>query len=124
MKRGKNVEEVFKNLEAWLKDHAFEVCPNPLKGVENKIGWIACRRVDRENVRPCETNDRVQVVVEPNWVQMGEHEYVRCSVSLTGEAHGVWWRLEGYSFSPEELPTKVDWLENNLVAAWNVLRAE
>lgn len=88
----------------------------------NECTWYAGKRVPSSH--RCETNadkDGVSVIVTPyEWRQSGHH-YQSVEVDLTGEAGGVWYKLQAYSLPWESLPDKLDAITDGLVLAWETL---
>ena len=42
-------------------------------------------------------------------------------VDVTGEASGIWWKLQAYSLKPDELRERLSEIEGALIAAWNAI---
>ena len=96
--------------------------------LDNGCNWYAYRRSTLP-ARECECNEGkpAQIVVRP-------HLFLRASaptpsgawesveVDVTGEASGLWWKLQAYSLKPEELRDRLPDIEAALIAAWNALK--
>lgn len=109
-------------LKDWLAEQGFQHYLNHLGSRDNRANWYSCRKTNIE-CRECETNDgkRMQIVVNPHsYIIHGDiHESVE--INVTGEAGGVWYQLNAYSLSVDEVHTRLDEIERNLIAAWNAL---
>ena len=113
------------NLKEWLKDKGFHEYPNVLASVENECKWIACKRQKSKYV--CESNyDKpgIRVVVLPHKWCIGGNECASVDVEIRGEANGIWYTLQAYSLSWEELPAKFDQVADALLRAWESLPRE
>ncbi|MGI9142489.1 MAG: hypothetical protein ACR2IJ_04805, partial [Fluviibacter sp.] len=106
-------------LKDWLKDQGFREYPNSLASFEDECKWIACKRYDSKY--NCECNyDKpgVQVVVSPHKWHIQGQEGASVEIDITGEANGIWYKLQAYSLSWSELPEKFEQVTEALVKAW------
>lgn len=115
------------DLREWLESQGFRVSQDYMQR-ENGCNWYAYRRSELP-ARECECNEGkpAQIVVRP-------HLFLRASaptpsgawesveVDVTGEASGLWWKLQAYSLKPEELRDRLPDIEAALIAAWNALK--
>jgi hypothetical protein len=106
-------------LQEMLVEKGFSLYPDYLKDKNDLCNWVACRY--NTAARPCETNDRTQVVIKPFDLNFDGRRFSSVEIEITGEYAGEWWKLQRYSISPEELEDKLDKIENKLVMAWNAL---
>ncbi len=108
-----------------LKDHlveaGFQPYINPTHFRTSKTDWYACRKVETERECECNEGKRMQLTVWPYKSTIHDKTYESVEVDITGEYKGVWYKLQAYSLSPDELVEKLDSIENSLVAAWNSL---
>lgn len=109
-------------LRQTLEAAGFKVANNGLASRENLCRWYAWRP-SAIQARPCECNNkpRMQIEVYPHVFSVDAKTYRSAEVKLVGEAGGVWFDLKAYSISMENLPSKLDAIEAQLVAAWNAL---
>ena len=112
------------DLRDWLTAHGFRVTTNSLCLPGNASDWYAYRR-SAIPARSCECNDRqtMQLVVRP-YINIDIPEWSSVEVDVTGEAGGVWYKLQAYSLNPDELREKLPAIEDALMAAWNAIPAE
>ncbi len=115
------------DLREWLESQGFRVSQDYMQR-ENGCNWYAYRRSTLP-ARECECNDGtpMQIVVRPHLFKhasaptpSGAWESVE--VDVTGEASGLWWKLQAYSLKPEELRDRLPDIEAALIAAWNALK--
>ena len=109
------------DLKQWLIDKGFKSYNNHLKSEYNMVDWYAARRTNSK--RDCECNNRpVNLVVWPCSMRIPDgaiHEST--SIEVTGEYNGLWYKLEAYSLSVDELKKNFDKIEESLVRAWEEL---
>ena len=112
-------------LKDWLKEHGFREHPNPLASFENECKWYACKRyASKYN---CECNydkDGIQIVIWPYRYNLHGHQMRSIEIDLSGEADGVWYKLQGYSMTWDELPDKLDQVTDGLIKAWEAIPRE
>lgn len=114
------------DLRHWLIAQGFRVAHDSLSREGNACNWYAYRR-SAIPARECECNDGkpMQLVVHP-W--RFEHcgapggAWESAEVDVTGEAGGVWFKLQAYSLKHDELRERLGEIESSLIAAWNTLR--
>ena len=112
-------------LRGWLVGQGFQVAHGSLSR-DNECNWYAYKR-SQIPARECECNDGkpMQLVVRPHKVShprapSGAWESV--DVDVTGEAGGLWFKLQAYSLRHDELRARLGEVESSLIAAWNALR--
>lgn len=112
-------------LREWLTAQGFRVAHDSL-GRDNECNWYAYRR-SALPARECECNDGkpMQLLVKPH--RFAHHSapggaWESVEVDVTGEAGGVWFKLQAYSLKHEELRERLVDIESRLIAAWNALR--
>ena len=114
------------DLREWLQLQGFSISQDMLRS-DNGCNWYAYRRSELP-ARECECNagKPTQIVVRPHLFRhasaptpSGAWESVE--VDVTGEASGVWFKLQAYSLKPEELRERLSEIEAALVAAWNAI---
>lgn len=109
-----------------LAADGFSFSRNHLASDWNLCRWQAYRR-SAIDARECECNDgkRMQIVVTPHSTEdhngRESRPFQSVTVDVTGEAGGVWYKLEAYSLGPEEAVKRLPEMERNLIAAWNAL---
>jgi len=114
------------DLREWLKSQGFRVSQDMLPR-DNDCNWYAYRRSEIP-ARECECNEGkpMQIVVRPHLFRHASAPtpsgaWESCEVDVTGEANGIWWKLQAYSLKPEELRERLGDIEAALVAAWNAI---
>ena len=109
------------DLRDWLTAHGFRVTTNSLGLPGNACDWYAYRRSGIP-ARSCECNDRqhMQLVVRP-YINIDRPEWSSVEVDVTGEAGGVWFKLQAYSLTVDDLRAKLPAIEAALMAAWNAI---
>lgn len=111
------------SLKAFLESAGFTIYKNTPRSQFDMIDWYAARRV--KGARECETNDhKVSLVVRPHQYDLELQGQVFGSVEcdITGEANGIWYKLQAYSLKPEEFVERLDEIEASLLKAWNSLK--
>ena len=109
-----------------LEAAGFKTSPDNLASQWNLCRWHAYRRTSID-ARECECNDgkRMQIVVSPhsmdNFHERGGPPHQSVTVDVTGEAGGLWYKLQAYSLSPDEVIDRLPEVERNLIAAWEAL---
>lgn len=109
-------------LKEWLATQGFREYENGMAAPGNECRWYACKRIPSQYM--CELNDDkngIQIVIYPYEYRAHEHQFKSVEIDLTGEAGGVWYKLQAYSLSWEELPNKLDAITDGLVKAWEAL---
>ena len=111
-------------LMKWLESQGFTCTIDSLEdGRFNLCNWYAYKRSTLKAVR-CECNsdkEGVQLCVKPYSFEVRDIESRSVTISITGEAGGVWWDIKAYSLNPDEIPEKFEAAERNLVAMWNAI---
>lgn len=112
-------------LREWLIAQGFRVAHDSLRR-DNECNWYAYRR-SAIPARECECNDGtpMQLVVRPFKYKQPSTmhtEWQSAEVDVTGEAGGVWFKLQAYSLQHDELRARLGEIESSLIAAWNALR--
>lgn len=109
------------DLRGWLIGDGFRVALDGL-AMPNECNWYAYRKSEIP-ARECECNDDkpAQIVVRPYRILDVRGAWESASVSVTGQAGGVWIKLDAYSLSHEDLRSKLGDIERSLIAAWNAL---
>jgi hypothetical protein len=112
-------------LREWLLTQGFRVAEDNLSR-DNDCNWYAYRRSELP-ARECECNDGkpMQIVVHPfkyRHPSTMHQEWQSVEVDVTGEAGGVWFKLQAYSLKHDELRERLGEIEGSLIAAWNALR--
>lgn len=105
----------------------WRIGPNPFPGAWNEADWIGYKRSSGGVECECNEGRPVQIVVEPMYTR--PHHFATplaptLTVSITGEAGGIWHRIDAYGVSPDDFLTRAAEIECGLVAAWNVLPRE
>lgn len=102
----------------------FKVYENRFTKECNLCNWYAVRRTVLD-AQECECNEgkRMQLVVTPYHYNFRD-DLVGVEIDITGEAGGIWYKLQAYSLKQEELFEKLPTIENSLVSAWNALGRE
>jgi hypothetical protein len=111
-------------LRDWLIGQGFKLAANGHKSRDNTCVWYAYRR-STIPARTCECNEKstMQLVVTP-YSHIGQPGWTSVEVDVTGEAGGVWYKLQAYSLKPDELREKLPAIEAALMAAWNAIPTE
>lgn len=114
-------------LREWLTSQGFRAAEDGLRHDGNQCNWYAYKR-SAIPARECECNDGkpMQIVVKPHRflhhsAPGGAWESVE--VDVTGEVGGLWFKLQAYSVTQDELRERLGEIERNLIAAWNALQA-
>lgn len=109
------------HLKAHLAAQGFRFGKQPLWQTHNECQWYAWRRTSLP-ARECETNgNKCQLVVTPYRYEAGSEEHESVTLDVTGEAGGLWYKLEAYSMKPREAFDQLSAVEAALVRAWNAL---
>jgi hypothetical protein len=110
------------DLKEQLAALGFKFEQNQFAQPENQLSWIAYRRIVEDH-RVCDCNEKsLQLVVRPFKMQFYDNLHESCEVDVTGEFDGVWYKLQAYSMSHEELLERLDEIEGNLIRAWGALK--
>jgi hypothetical protein len=105
----------------WLTEQGFTVGINSLPVPINECNWYAWRKI-KYPARPCHCNEKPpSFCITPFLWTINQQPYVSAEACLTGEQSGIWYQLKAYSISEEELKTRLDEIEDKLIAAWNAL---
>jgi len=109
------------DLREWLTGQGFRATSDSLGSRDNACDWYAYRR-STIPARPCECNDKpnMQLVVRP-YINIDRPEWSSVEVDVTGEAGGVWFKLQAYSLTVDDLRAKLPAIEAALMAAWNAI---
>lgn len=109
------------DLRAQLEANGWRIYPNSMNGEGNACNWIACMRGPKD-APDCECNDKPpQFVVTPWHIKFGDHESRSAQVDMTGEAGGMWFKLQAYSFPAHELLARLPEAKARLAAAWSAI---
>jgi hypothetical protein len=105
----------------WLEHTGFRIAPYKLSFEGNQCDWLAYKPT-KLAARECECNEgkRLQIIIFPSHLIL-DTDFKKVAVDVTGEAGGVWYKLEAYSLSEEELKSQLPEVEEKLVRAWNAL---
>ena len=109
-------------LKSWLESQGFRDYHNGMAFSENRCKWYACKRYPSQYV--CELNDDkegVQIVIWPYEWEINGHHCKSVEVDLTGEAGGIWYKLQAYSLLWDDLPHKLPEITESLIKAWESL---
>ena len=109
-------------LKAWLESQGFRKFNNHMAIQGNYNKWYAAKRIASQS--KCETNngkDGINIVVWPYEWQRNGHHCKSVEVDLTGEAGGIWYKLQAYSLSWDDLPHKLPGITESLIKAWEAL---
>ena len=112
-------------LRGWLIAQGFQVAHDSLSR-DNECNWYAYKR-SQIPARECECNEGkpMQLVVRPHKFshpRAPSGAWESAEVDVTGEAGGMWFKLQAYSLKHDELRARLGEVESNLIAAWNALR--
>jgi hypothetical protein len=112
-------------LREWLIAQGFRVAHDSLTR-DDECNWYAYRRSGLP-ARECECNDGkpMQILVRPfkyRHPSTMHPGWQSAEVDVTGEAGGVWFKLQAYSLKHDELQARLGDIERSLIAAWNSLR--
>lgn len=109
-------------LKDWLQERGFREQKNTLASFEDECKWFAFKRYPSKH--NCECNyDKpgIQVVVTPHKWRIHGHQGQSVEIDITGEANGIWCKLQAYSLKWEELPDKFDQVTDALIKAWEAI---
>jgi hypothetical protein len=109
------------DLREWLTSQGFRTWQDGLAHSGNACNWYATRKTHLQ-VRECEGNKGklVQILVKPyEFTFRGGDTASSVEVDVTGEANGIWYKLQAYSLSHDDLRGRLDEIESSLIAAWN-----
>lgn len=107
-------------LKAWCESVGYKIYPDHLTSKENMCKWVACKRLT--GARECETNKhKIQLVISPYMYFHNDANHLGCSVDITGERGGHWYKLQAYSLAATELKDSLNTIEQRLIDAWNAL---
>jgi hypothetical protein len=110
------------DIKQWLQEQGFSECKNELAYFEDECKWYACKRYPSKY--NCECNydkDGIQVVVTPHKWRINGHQCQSVEINITGEANGIWCKLQAYSLTWAELPDKFDQVTDTLMKAWEAI---
>ncbi len=109
-------------LKSWLEANGFRTANNSVRDMHNRCHWYAYRRSSIP-ARECETNEgkACQIVVNPYTAEFQGKTLESVEVEVCGEASGIWWKLQAYSLTPDELRERLPEIEQSLIQAWNSL---
>jgi hypothetical protein len=94
---------------------------NPLNVEHNECDWYAYRAFP--STRKCECNEKkdIQIVIYPYQYSKRGIYGQSVEIDLTGQFNGVWWKLQSYSISMDEVKDKHDSIVKSLISAWEHL---
>lgn len=108
------------DLQSRLIEKGYRLYPNSLSGEYNICNWIACKRAP-EHTRHCECNEKsVQFVVTPHHMIFNGVDSKSIAISIRAEYAGVWYDLQAYALSTDELSLLSE-IEHKLTNAWEAL---
>jgi hypothetical protein len=115
----------YEELREWLLEQGFRVIPEGIGDRHNECNWIAYRRSELP-ARECEGNPgkTMQLLVRPYQFAQGGSIWQSIEVDVTGQVNGLWWKLQAYSMSYDELRENLTSIEEKLISAWNALHGE
>jgi len=109
------------DLREWLTSQGFRTWQDGLAHSGNACNWYATRKTHLQ-ARECEGNKGklVQILVKPfSFAFRSGDTASSVEVDVTGEANGIWYKLQAYSLSHDDLRGRLDEIESSLIAAWN-----
>jgi len=111
------------DLREWLTSQGFRTWQDGLAHSGNACNWYATRKTHLQ-ARECEGNKGkpVHILVKPyEFTFRGGDAASSVEVDVTGEANGIWYKLQAYSLSHDDLRGRLDEIESSLIAAWNAV---
>lgn len=109
------------DLREWLTSQGFRTWQDGLAHPDNLCNWYATRKTHLQ-ARECECNKgkSMQLLVKPFEFTFRTGDTASSvQVDVTGEANGIWYKLQAYSLSHDDLRGRLDEIESSLIAAWN-----
>jgi hypothetical protein len=109
-------------LREWLTLQGFTCLIDALKTQGSECNWYAYRR-SKYPARECECNEGkpMQIVIRPFAYTAGMQSWESAEIDVTGEVHGLWYKLSAYSVPHADLMGRLSKIESKLVDAWNAL---